>query len=233
MFPILRQDSPVPVSSGTGASKASPRPESSAKASPRPEPAAKASPRPEPAVIKTEPGLDEPGTSTASAAASTGEDPLQLTLTAGLQQQTPYEQPGTSSQAEENSQNERYTLPFFSFNRYSSRKFVQVNLYLLITCEIHVNHLLALCLESERPIVITISVCLVCLSCLSVCLSVGLSSTIYFLDKSFSLDRPVVFKLKGTHTVYFSSSFYIINPKPMILTTDFHFITTWVAHSSG
>ena len=29
-------------------------------------------------------------------------------------------------------------------------------------------------------------------------------------------------KIKGTHTVYFSSSFYIINQKPMIPSTDFH-----------
>ena len=39
--------------------------------------------------------------------------------------------------------------------------------------------------------------------------------------------------LKGTHTVYFSSSLYIINQKPMIHRTDFHCITTWVARSSG
>ena len=39
--------------------------------------------------------------------------------------------------------------------------------------------------------------------------------------------------LKGTHTVYFSSSLYIINQKPMIPKTHFHCITTWVAHSSG
>ena len=38
---------------------------------------------------------------------------------------------------------------------------------------------------------------------------------------------------KGTHTVYFISSFYIINQKPMIPKTDFHCITTWVACSSG
>ena len=38
---------------------------------------------------------------------------------------------------------------------------------------------------------------------------------------------------KGTHTVYISRSFYIINQKPMIPRTDFHCITTWVAHSSG
>ena len=45
---------------------------------------------------------------------------------------------------------------------------------------------------------------------------------INFLTQSF----------KDTHTVYFSSSFYIINQKPMIPTTDFHCITTWVVHSS-
>ena len=38
---------------------------------------------------------------------------------------------------------------------------------------------------------------------------------------------------KGTHTVYFSSSFDTINPKPMIHRTDFHYIPTWVVHSSG
>ena len=32
--------------------------------------------------------------------------------------------------------------------------------------------------------------------------------------------------LKGTHTVYFSSSLYIKNQKPMIPRTDFHCITT-------
>ena len=31
---------------------------------------------------------------------------------------------------------------------------------------------------------------------------------------------------KGTHTVYFSSSLYIINQKPMIPRTHFHCITT-------
>ena len=40
-------------------------------------------------------------------------------------------------------------------------------------------------------------------------------------------------RFKGTHTVYFSSSLYIINQKPMIPRTDFHCITTWVARSSG
>ena len=39
--------------------------------------------------------------------------------------------------------------------------------------------------------------------------------------------------LKETHTVYFSSSFYIMNQKPTIPRTDFHRITTWVARSSG
>ena len=39
--------------------------------------------------------------------------------------------------------------------------------------------------------------------------------------------------VKGTHTVYLSSSLYIINQKPMIHRTDFHCITTWVARSSG
>ena len=39
--------------------------------------------------------------------------------------------------------------------------------------------------------------------------------------------------VKGTHTVYFSSSLYIINQKPMIHRTHFHCITTWIARSSG
>ena len=37
---------------------------------------------------------------------------------------------------------------------------------------------------------------------------------------------------KGTHTVYFSSSFFVINQKPVIPRTDFHSITTWIARSS-
>ena len=45
--------------------------------------------------------------------------------------------------------------------------------------------------------------------------------------------RMYWYLLKGTHTVYFSSSLYIINQKPMIHRTDFHCITTLVAHSSG
>ena len=41
-------------------------------------------------------------------------------------------------------------------------------------------------------------------------------------------------QVKGTNTVYFSSSFYIINQKPMIPRTHFHCITPpWVARSSG
>ena len=40
-------------------------------------------------------------------------------------------------------------------------------------------------------------------------------------------------KFKGTHTVYFSSSLYIINLKSMIHKTDFHCIATWVGRSSG
>ena len=39
--------------------------------------------------------------------------------------------------------------------------------------------------------------------------------------------------LKGPHTIYFSSSLYIINQKHMIPTTYFHCITTWVTSSSG
>ena len=40
-------------------------------------------------------------------------------------------------------------------------------------------------------------------------------------------------KIKGTHTVFFSSSLYIINQKPMIPRINFNCITTWVARSSG
>ena len=36
---------------------------------------------------------------------------------------------------------------------------------------------------------------------------------------------------KGTHTICFGVSFYILNEKPMIPRTDFHCITRWVAHS--
>ena len=39
--------------------------------------------------------------------------------------------------------------------------------------------------------------------------------------------------VKGTHTIYFTSSFYVIYQKSMITRTDFHCITTQVAHSSG
>ena len=33
-------------------------------------------------------------------------------------------------------------------------------------------------------------------------------------------------RVKGTHAIYFSSSFYIINQKPVIPRTDFHSVTT-------
>ena len=36
---------------------------------------------------------------------------------------------------------------------------------------------------------------------------------------------------KGTQTICFGVSFYILNEKPMIPRTDFHCITIWVAHS--
>ena len=41
--------------------------------------------------------------------------------------------------------------------------------------------------------------------------------------------RCTIAELKGTHTLYFSSSLYIINQKPMIPRTHFHCIATWVA----
>ena len=34
--------------------------------------------------------------------------------------------------------------------------------------------------------------------------------------------------IKGAHTIYFSSSLYIVNQKPMIPRTHFHCITTLV-----
>ena len=43
----------------------------------------------------------------------------------------------------------------------------------------------------------------------------------------------IILLFKGTNTVYFSSSLYIINQKPMILRTDFHCMTTWGARSFG
>ena len=46
-------------------------------------------------------------------------------------------------------------------------------------------------------------------------------------------ERVKFLSLKGTHTIYFSSSLYIINQKPMIPRIHFHCITTWVARSSG
>ena len=42
---------------------------------------------------------------------------------------------------------------------------------------------------------------------------------------------PIFFK--GTHTIYFNNSLYIINKKPIIPRTDFHCITTSVARFSG
>ena len=53
------------------------------------------------------------------------------------------------------------------------------------------------------------------------------------LGPLFLLNQSIWQAFKGTHTVYFSSSFYIINQKSMIHRTDFHCITTWVARSSG
>ena len=44
---------------------------------------------------------------------------------------------------------------------------------------------------------------------------------------SLAFCTEIIFK--GTHTVYFSSSLYIINQKPMIPRTHFYCITTWVA----
>ena len=46
-------------------------------------------------------------------------------------------------------------------------------------------------------------------------------------------DRYPMLSIKGTHTAYFSSFFYIINQKPMIPRTDVHCITIWVSRFSG
>ena len=43
----------------------------------------------------------------------------------------------------------------------------------------------------------------------------------------------ILYYIKGTHTVYFSSSLYIINQKPIIHRPDLHCIIIWVARSSG
>ena len=58
-----------------------------------------------------------------------------------------------------------------------------------------------------------------------------MSSTMTEIDSSF-IKPPNEDLLKRTHTVYFSSSLYIINQKPVIPRTHFRCITTWVACSS-
>ena len=45
----------------------------------------------------------------------------------------------------------------------------------------------------------------------------------YLINKSYI---ESFYTFKGTHTVYFSGSFYIINQKPMIPRTYFHCMTT-------
>ena len=62
------------------------------------------------------------------------------------------------------------------------------------------------------------------------------STVCYYNWKDPSFQTPGQVRkpfIKGTDTVCFSSSLYIINQKPMINRTHFHYITTWVAHSSG
>ena len=54
-----------------------------------------------------------------------------------------------------------------------------------------------------------------------------------YSEKTSAYINLAVQLIKGTHTVYFSSSLYIINQKPMIPRTHFRCITTWVARSSG
>ena len=49
----------------------------------------------------------------------------------------------------------------------------------------------------------------------------------------FILPTILRFAVKGTHTVYFSSSLYIINQKPILPRTHFHCITTWVVRLLG
>ena len=47
------------------------------------------------------------------------------------------------------------------------------------------------------------------------------------------VDIKKMLNIKGTHTVYFSSSLYMINQNLMKPRIHFHCITTWVAPSSG
>ena len=64
---------------------------------------------------------------------------------------------------------------------------------------------------------------------------INLFSCIYC--KSFILviifTHAIYVAVQGTNTVYFSSSFYIINQKPMMPRIHFHCISTCVARSSG
>ena len=57
----------------------------------------------------------------------------------------------------------------------------------------------------------------------------GPKDVVIILDCRFE----VIFSLKGPIPSIFSSSFYIINKKPTMPRTDFHCITTRVAHSAG
>ena len=60
-----------------------------------------------------------------------------------------------------------------------------------------------------------------------------LSSYTDIYQKVCSFLSPVEIKLKGTHTVYFNCSLYIINQKPMIPRTHFQCINSWVAQCFG
>ena len=53
-----------------------------------------------------------------------------------------------------------------------------------------------------------------------------------YCDLCRETNEEIPASFKGTHTVYFSSSFYIINQKPMVPRTDFHCITKYVVRSS-
>ena len=53
------------------------------------------------------------------------------------------------------------------------------------------------------------------------------------LNILFYIILYLILIFKGTHTIYFTSSLYIIIQKPMIPRTHFPCITTLVARSSG
>ena len=64
-----------------------------------------------------------------------------------------------------------------------------------------------------------------------ICRKLGHKYGMPFCCGAFGANGMLVFK--GTHTVYFSSSLYIINQEPIMPRTHFHCKPAWVAHSSG